>query len=111
MTSTVGIDLIYLPSFVQSLRLGGQELRDRLFTSSEQHNTEIESLAGISAVKEAVFKALNEEKMLMTELEVQKTSTGQPVVHFSHKRNISFCDVSLSHDGEYVTAICIMEHR
>lgn len=80
---------------------------NKIFLPHELLNTNnIESLAGIFAVKESIIKALEMQVGSWHIIEIIKQDTGKPIAKL-HKYNkqIASQDISISHDGEYVCAI------
>lgn len=63
-----------------------------------------EFLAGRYALKEAIIKTFEGEKtVLMNEINIKRNSQGAPICEYESYRIIG----SISHDGEYVTAVAI----
>ncbi len=81
-------------------------------------NLKYQSVAGFFACKEAVLKALGQgikQLNMLKEIEVLHDKLGKPILNVSgsvkkifEELNISESDVSISHDGEYVVAICVL---
>jgi holo-[acyl-carrier protein] synthase len=111
MQIKIGCDLVYIPKFKNSLLHNPHNsLLARIFTPYELHNnSEIQSLAGKFAAKEAVFKALDFLKPGdWHQIEIINLSSGKPIVKLLDRRHtkIVSSDISISHDGDYVMASC-----
>jgi phosphopantetheine--protein transferase-like protein len=63
-------------------------------------------LAGTFAIKEAVWKALGQKKLLSSTIEIRRDKTGQPTVWLNHKQQTSIL-VSISHTAKTAVAIAI----
>ena len=117
----VGIDVVPVARFAESLtRTPG--LRDRLFTSAEQHTPSGtartgESLAARFAAKEALAKALGAPGDLRWhDAEVEVGEHGRPlltvrgtVARRAALLGVTGWHVSLSHDGGIASAVVIAE--
>ena len=97
----VGVDLVNIPDFAKNLDQAGEWLLERTFLASELGNRKIEHLAGIFAAKEAVIKALSMKAGSWLEIEITHSPVGQPCAKVGQK-NIN---VSISHAGDYATAV------
>jgi phosphopantetheine--protein transferase-like protein len=107
MVLRTGVDLIYLPTFEKKLKSKG--VLERMFHPSEQKQT-AEHLAGIAAVKEAFFKAID-HKIQWLDVEVDHKKTGKPVLHVAehYAKEIADLDVSIAHDHKYIVATVIVD--
>ncbi|SDF89453.1 holo-[acyl-carrier protein] synthase [Blastococcus aurantiacus] len=117
----IGIDVVPVERFAASLvRTPG--LRDRLFTSAEQHTPSgaprtAESLAARFAAKEALAKALGAPGDLRWhDAEVIVGDRGRPhlevrgsVAGRAAQLGVSGWHVSLSHDGGIASAVVVAE--
>jgi len=100
-----GIDLVKIKEFERNLKLGKDGFKKRVFTYSEiKQNPRTESLAGIFAAKEATIKAID-KKVDWKKIEVKKKTSGKPTIESSLFINLASWDISISHNGNYVTAI------
>lgn len=114
MQIKTGIDLIYLPKFIKSLKNGGENFLKRVFTSEElgRHPKGVQHLAGIFAAKEAVIKAISLPKDSWHEIEIKNLPSGAPEVKIVNSQlSILSCSLSISHDGDYIIAqfVCILK--
>jgi len=102
-----GIDIVSRSSFTLSLENGGQSFLDRCFNEIEQKNSDVLHLAGVFAAKEAVIKALSLEAGSWLHICVVYENNGRPKVELIEERiDIESLDVSISHDGDYIVAMC-----
>jgi len=102
----LGIDLVQISELKK--RLDDESLLAKVFTTSElQQNSRVESLAGIYAAKEAFFKALG-KKLNWLDVWIEKIETGMPTIHSAHLNNLN-ATVSISHSGDYATAVVVIE--
>ena len=100
----LGIDLVYLPEFEKKLKTFSLE---RIFLPHElSQNKSKESLVGIFAAKEAFFKAIGKKEDWLS-VWIEKNKYGKPEIKtllFNNKK----IEVSISHAGEYVIAIVMI---
>lgn len=102
----VGCDILLL-SRIREL-MSQPDILKRVFHPSELKKIEPEQLAGIFAVKEATFKALEQKSPSWLQVEITHNNTGKPVLKLSKELNISkiiSTDCSISHDGDYIFAV------
>ncbi len=120
----VGIDLVNIERFAKSAEK--DTFVNKVFTEKEikyafsgkTPKRKSEILAGNFAVKEAFSKALGTgiRDFKLVEIEVDRDELGKPVVNTSGslseiicKKNIKNIHVSISHDANFATAICVLE--
>lgn len=101
-----GVDLIYLPKFKKSVNSGGENFLRRVFLEKELTKPfEIQHLAGIFAVKEAVTKALSLPTDSWHNIEVSYSENGAPKATILHTDyDFESISLSISHDKDYVFA-------
>lgn len=120
----VGIDLVHIPSFAAQLTAPGSRF-EQVFHPAELRRAgsklnRNEHLAGLWAAKEAFIKAWSQsmfdqppvmtpESVVWSDLEVRPDPWGrvQLVLHGKFPSDLQ-PEISISHDGDYATAICIM---
>lgn len=103
---SVGIDLVHIPEFLNKAQ--NQNTLEKIFATTELGQfTTLESRAGIFAAKEACMKALG-KKIDWQEIWVQKQPSGKPYITSPHIPAGLTIEVSISHSGEYATAIVII---
>lgn len=112
--SAIGNDVVFLPNFEVSFT---PEFKSKVYTQNELDycqlfNQPLLRYASTWAAKEAVYKALKQFGVAVSgwqNIEILRDKiAGQPttVLHqFSNKFNIS---LSISHDGDYVWAIALV---
>ncbi|HEY0244766.1 MAG TPA: 4'-phosphopantetheinyl transferase superfamily protein [Mucilaginibacter sp.] len=111
----VGNDLVFMPTFNDSLT---DLFKKKVYTADEtvyceQFNNSLLRYASTWAAKEAVYKAvkqLSTDNLAWNKIEIMREKiAGQPTAmlhQYPGKYNIS---LTLSHDGDYVWAIAIIE--
>lgn len=100
----IGTDIVRIDRIGKSIE--NDRFIHEVFTEKErEYCRRTENYAGLFAAKEAYLKALGTgiDRRLNT-VEILHTDTGKPYVNTLEK-----CDLSISHDGEYAIAVCIME--
>lgn len=118
----IGNDIVYLPRVKQMYERKG--IPNKIYTEAEiQHINnlkmearKIERMAGKYAVKEAVVKAFGTGigEISLIDIEVLAEVGGKPIVKLNGKAKEIFensytqIDVSISHDGEYAMAVCVI---
>ncbi|WBT08271.1 holo-ACP synthase [Corynebacterium sp. SCR221107] len=128
MTYFVGTDLVYVPAFTEQLARPGSRFeavfssRELRLASTKQRREE--HLAGRWAAKEAFIKAWSQslfgfppplapDAVDFSEIEVVADSFGRVVVEPRGKvreaSGMERVQLSISHDGDYATATCIIE--
>lgn len=106
----IGTDIVYIPKFENLME--NEKFIKRVFHPSEYKNYKAERVAGIFAVKEAFFKAIN-KKPDWLKVEVKKQKTGKPVLVIANelkKKYIEVIDISISHDKDYAIAIVLIKN-
>ena len=115
----IGVDLVEVPRFRQSVKRWGIRFLDRLFTPEElaycrSYKDPYERMAVRFAAKEAVVKAIGAPKKLAlkwTDLEITRASSGQPGVRFkgsmSRWKKLKV-HLSLSHTKQYAVASAVV---
>jgi len=109
MKVVCGIDVVFIPDFKESIKVGGSSLLSRIFDDSELENMKIDHLAGVFASKEAVVKALGIKVGNWKSINIRYQKTGKPIVVLkkSIKATTFSCDLSISHSGDYATAVFV----
>jgi len=119
----LGIDLVYIPRVEKAVIRWGERFLSRVFTSEEcsyclKHKLPAQGFALRFAAKEACSKALGTGMRLgvtWRQIAIAHESSGKPVLRLSGSALKKATDmgasnwhVSLSHEGEYATAVVIM---
>ncbi len=119
MSITIGADIIKISRIEQFVRRNKLQGRQMILAPNED-GSNIKSIAGKFAVKEALLKALgigfSRGIGRLTEIEVIKDSVGKPSVityglvnDIINQKNITNIEVSISHDSEYAIAFVVCE--
>lgn len=104
----IGIDLVFIPDFQK--RFDNIDPKTVFHEVELSQNPKVESLAGIFAVKEAFFKALGRNGNMQS-IWIEKKETGQPILQSTLLKKSQAVQISISHDGEYATAIVIIYEK
>ena|SRR3990167_9850308 len=105
MKIKIGCDLVNIERFKKSLE--NRNFLEKIFSPEELRNRyKIESLAGLFAAKEAVFKALDITTDNWLNIQILKQNSGKPYLVLDNiELNFEYsCDISISHDGIYALA-------
>lgn len=120
MSTFVGIDLVHIPSFGEQLDRPGTRFID-VFHPVELRRAltkpnRAEHLAGCWAAKEAFVKAWSqalygqppvEAEMIWNQICVEQDQWGR--VRLRQDFIDTSVEISISHDGDYATAVCLVE--
>ena len=113
----VGIDIEKIDRF-EHWTLEGYK---RIFTENEiqyasQYENKLEHFCGFFCVKEAFVKALDEDGVSYSQIEVLHTETGKPYINVTpyiqsilREHFKSRVEISISHCREYATAVVLVE--
>ena len=119
----LGIDLVHIPRVERAVNRWGERFLSRVFTSEEcsyclRHKKPAQNLALRFAAKEACSKALGtgmRSGVTWRQIAVTHEPSGRPVLRLSGPTLKKATDmgagtwhVSLSHEGEYATAVVIL---
>lgn len=117
----VGIDLVQLSRVAESLATFGDRFLTRVFTPDEVAYATaapaetVPRLAARLAAKEAAKKALSTEGIGWRDIEVRRAPSGAPSLRLHGPAAAAAPDadlaVSLSHEGDYATAVVVMHLR
>lgn len=114
----IGIDLVYVPRIEALLRKG--PFLSRFFTEREcayfEKRKDPKVVAGNFAVKEAFSKALGTgiRDFTLKDVEVLREESGRPYILLGgklSKKSFHTLTCSISHDGDYATAIVFLEEK
>jgi holo-[acyl-carrier protein] synthase len=118
MRIAVGVDLVHVPRIAAAVARSGATFLDRSFTPAELElcGGDPARLAGRWAAKEAALKALGcgIGELPMLDVETLAEPTGAPLLHLAGRAAAAAseagwtqCSVSISHDGDYATAVVV----
>ena len=110
----IGIDLVSIKRFESFVeRFSDRALKKYLTDDEIALAKSIKSYAGFWAAKEAISKALGTgigKECSFFDIKIKKTSKGAPYFLLSKKiikkYNITQTSLSITHDGDYVIAVC-----
>ena len=107
MQIRTGIDMVHIPR-MRSIQENKDTL-SKLFHPSELQPLTLEHLAGIFAVKEAFFKAI-QGKPSFLDIEIKKNKQGKPslIISPEFSKNMISHDVSISHEKDYAIAHVVL---
>ena len=115
----VGTDIVPIPRIENMINEKGDCFLNHVFTDIEQRICNKKTIPSIHysgkyAAKEAVKKALLSSKIFDTislkSIEIQNDDLGVPLIHIYNKDiDSDNIKVSISHAGEYATAMAILE--
>ena len=129
MAIACGVDVIRISRVRDLFNRKGDLFLDRVFTKSEAEactdargELSMESLAARFSAKEAVSKALGtgiwRQGIGFTDIEISVDEHGKPTLLLHGAARQAFdrlggvtSSVSISHDGDMATAMCVMEFR
>lgn len=99
-----GIDIVYTPRIEKIIE--NKSALNKIFSKKELKIINPEHLAGIFALKEAFFKALNQKPKWLS-IEITNKKNGAPKINLSDElkiKNLIDISYSISHDNEYAIA-------
>ncbi len=121
MQIKVGNDILEIKRFAKVYETKGERFLERFLSTDEiaYAAKNIQSLAGFFAAKEAAAKALGTgigyEQVGWHDFHIAPDSYGKPQLQLSgaalkyyHKINGISLDLSISHEKEYATAVCVI---
>jgi holo-[acyl-carrier protein] synthase len=121
MSLRVGIDLVQLSRVAESLATFGDRFLARVFTADEiayatsAPDQTVPRLAARLAAKEAAKKALATEGLGWRDIEIRRAPSGAPILQLhgpaAAAAPAAELAVSLSHEGDYATAVVVMHLR
>ena len=122
-----GIDILKIERIKEKIE--NQSFYNNCFTDYERQyaqnkqcktdeNKKYQTLAGIFSGKEALLKAIGsgvKNLNYLKQIEITHEASGRPVVNvwgevgdIIKSLNCSTIDISISHDGEYAVAVCVL---
>ncbi|AGM25218.1 holo-ACP synthase [Spiroplasma chrysopicola] len=114
MIKNVGIDIVKnnrikpSPEFVKKLL---SPVEYQYYSQINNLNRQIEYLAGRWAAKEAIFKAINSEKIVLNEISIILSNNKKIDVKGVQLEQNEQLNVSISHDQEYSVAVVILSEN
>ncbi len=123
----IGVDLVDLKEFERIFNQTEKNFLDLVFTEEEKKTAEtkkdIKKLAGIFAIKEAIFKSLNlqqcdlKDNNYFTQIEITHLPCGKPQAHFLGELSKKFPEnefsllVSLSYTANLAISSALLEKK
>jgi holo-[acyl-carrier protein] synthase len=115
----VGIDLVQVSRIAESIATFGDRFLRRVFTADElayaasSPSQTTERLAARFAAKEAAKKAFRLDGVAWCDIEVCRAPSGAVdlVLHGAARVSHDDCALSLSHEGDYATAVVVTHVR
>ena len=104
--TSVGCDIVKISRIKKILK--HKDIYEKVFHKSELEKFDARHLAGIFAVKEASFKALDLKNDQWLDIEIVSKENGKPLIKFSNnigQKTIHSIDVSISHEDDYAIAV------
>lgn len=103
----IGIDIVKMTRFENKEMLARRILSKAELEIYEKRADKVSFVSGRFAAKEAFLKAVSGKFGVIAfhHISVLYTEQGAPVIHFDGKT----FPVSIAHDGEYATAVCVIE--
>ena len=101
-----GIDIVHQQRFSDKIRQN-PDILARAFHPSEISLSATHSLAGMFAVKEAIFKALDKKEKDWLGIEISYRKSGKPEARIFNESEygIKSLDISISHDHDYIVGM------
>lgn len=99
--------MIELKRFENAFNQGGHAFAQNHFYPDELEDKKIESIAGIFAVKEAIYKTGYMNKIDFLSVKISHNAEGRPFVYDGQGNLIKELDISVSHTKSAVVAIAI----
>ncbi|MBL7081178.1 MAG: holo-ACP synthase [Candidatus Omnitrophica bacterium] len=108
-----GVDIIEVRRIAEALEKYGQDFLQRILTDKEieeaqKHATFHEHIAGRFAAKEAVFKALSNERLTFLDIEISNENNGKPICSLRNNKGGKDILLSISHVKNYAVASAIV---
>ena len=107
----IGIDIEEIKRFSKNIK--SKNFINRIFSQDEikyclsKKKNSVQHFAVRFAGKEAVWKALNNPKIKITDISFKNSISGKPVTYIKNKKNINI-EVSFSHNITTVVAVAIV---
>ena len=113
MIHGTGIDIIEISRIKQAIERWGDDFINQIFNPEEikyvsRHKYPYQHYAVRFAVKEAVFKAIGDQKISWKDLTVTNDKNGKPSCRINNKKFKKKIFISLSHCKNYAVASAIV---
>ncbi len=104
----IGCDIVKLSRFEKKQEeLAGKvlTLREKACYDKLSQKRKLEYLAGRFAAKEAIFKAVQDNKLVLSQIEILHDHEGKPTCTLAHGK----IHITISHEEEYALAYAMCE--
>lgn len=104
----VGCDITNISRFEKNrdhLALKVLTQREKAYYDNVSETRKLEYLAGRFAAKEAIFKAVGDATLTLSQIEVLHDEHGKPICSLAHGK----IHISISHEKEYAMAYALCE--
>ena len=114
MIHGTGIDIVEISRIKQAIDRWGDDFISKIFNPQEikyarlHTKNSYQHFAARFAVKEAVFKAIGDEKVTWKDLTVTNDKNGKPSCRFNNKKFKKKIFISISHSKHYAVASAIV---
>lgn len=112
-----GVDITEVRRIRQAVEKWGEDFLGRVFTKDEIKNAKTKTsfyqhLAGRFAAKEAVFKAVGDNKLSWQDLQISNDKEGKPACLFLNGRGKNIqAHISISHVKTYAVASAVITKK
>ena len=108
-----GIDIIEIDRIKKAIDRWGDHFTHHVFNEEEilyaqRHKNPYQHFAGRFAAKEAVFKAVGDQKMGWKDLTITNDTDGKPTCRYSAQGFNKKIHISISHSKDYAVASAIV---
>ena len=93
----IGIDIVDIAAFEESLRHGGESFLNAHFSAKELSSRSTIHLAGLFAAKEAIIKTGYQKNLHFLSVQIINDTSGKPHVYTLNGEEIPNMEISLSH--------------
>lgn len=101
----IGCDIVKIARFNDKLATRILSVAEKNCYEKLEGQAALEYIAGRFAAKEAIFKALSESDVTISQIEILSDTHGKPICSFKDY----IIHISISHEKEYAIAYAIVE--
>ena len=112
-----GVDITEVRRIRQAVEKWGEDFLGRIFTKTEIENAKTKTsfyqhLAGRFAAKEAIFKAVGDNRLSWQDIQIHNDQAGKPVCIFLNGRGKDInVAISISHVKTYAVANAVVTKK
>lgn len=103
----IGIDIVDIKRFEQTIQTGGESFLNQHFSSDELIDRSAEHLAGLFAVKEAIYKTGYAIPLNFLALQIIPNTDGKPEVYTSNGEKNTSLEISISHTDTIAIGVAV----